>query len=104
MGKLPSVGYDASCMTQANISRVSQILDDYASVQRELGRILQQDPDLYMLNVVAVERDWDQTRALKAAVVVLAARLHDARQALCEARHLQPIVVPLPVGPVTRPS
>lgn len=76
-----------------HIDEVWPILHDYEKVGAQLGKELQNNPVVYMLAMVAKEKEWDQLHALKASIVALAAQNRDLIEALVRCEQLRPTVI-----------
>lgn len=84
-------------MPTTQFDAANEMLPDYAAVQAELRRLLNDDPILYVLNRIALDHDWDELRALKSAVVMLAARNADMLKTVEWYAERQLNVITLPV-------
>lgn len=87
----------------SEFDRVAALVGDYALVQQELGRLLRSEPLLFSLHHLAEQQDWDQTRALKTALVLLAARNADQLKQLTTMRADVIYVLTSPDAPMVPP-
>jgi hypothetical protein len=79
----------------SNLSRVADLLGDYAAVQQELRRLLHTDALLHTMLRVSDNNEWEQTRALKSTVVMLAARCRDLEATVLLLEQKRPLMIQL---------